>query len=77
MFIKRIYKKLTIVYQWDVDDVIYWLQQIGLNDIIPVFRQHYINGVALLELTEEDMKNELKLVLGIRRQLLKAIRELK
>jgi len=61
------------VQMWSVEDVSAWLNNIQLSQLIEIFQENEINGVALLDLTELDMRTELDIVLGHRKQLLKAI----
>jgi hypothetical protein len=61
-----------------VDDVGRWLDSLGedLGECKQIFSQAKINGVALLELSAEDLKDELNLPLGFRKHIAKAIKEL-
>lgn len=63
----------TEVQDWTVEDVANWLDVINLSQIKPVFEHHQINGIALLDLSELDMRDELQLVIGVRKQLLKSV----
>ncbi len=59
------------VTDWSVNDVISWLTQKGHDDhsIIDQFREHEIDGKALLTLKEEDLKAMAKLRIGIIKRL--------
>jgi len=63
------------VQLWDVNEVQDWLETIQLEMLKDTFRDNEINGVALLDLNELDMRNDLKMVLGHRKKLLKAVQE--
>lgn len=57
----------------DEDATVYvFLAAAGLTEFIPTFAQEHIDLDALMLLTEEDLKS-MKLPLGPRRKLLKAI----
>ena len=61
---------------WSVADVVAWAVQNDLN-CGSVLEEQDIDGGALIELTSEEIKAELKLNLGTRKGLERAIRELK
>eukprot|EP01114_Cavostelium_apophysatum_P012809 TRINITY_DN2959_c1_g1_i1.p1 TRINITY_DN2959_c1_g1~~TRINITY_DN2959_c1_g1_i1.p1 ORF type:complete len:643 (+),score=138.10 TRINITY_DN2959_c1_g1_i1:122-2050(+) len=63
------------VQLWGVEEVCEWLYMNQLDQVAPTFVENQVNGVALLDLNELDMRNELKLVLGHRKKLLKALQE--
>lgn len=59
------------VTDWSVNDVISWLTQKGHDDQITLdqFREHEIDGKALLTLKEEDLKSMAKLKIGTIKRL--------
>lgn len=57
-------------WEWSVDDVQRYLAQVGLSELQGAFLEHNVNGLVLLSLSEEDMKNSLGVwKFGPRRQL--------
>lgn len=66
------------VRSWTKQDVSVWLKSNDtLCNLSDLFLKEDINGQALLDLTMEDMKDELGLSLGQRKLLIKLIDELK
>jgi len=61
--------------QSTVADVCRWLEAIGLSALVQVFSTNGIDGRALFELMEADLK-EIGIVIGHRRSLIAAIKEL-
>ena len=59
----------------EINNVEHWLQQIGLEDYIPVFASEQIDYEVLADLTDTDLK-ELGIPLGPRKKLSRAIAEL-
>lgn len=62
---------------WRLDHVKQWLKVIGLEVCQPAFEANKVVGSVLLDLTEADMQQELKMKLGHRRRLLRALNILK
>lgn len=56
---------------WKVEDVINWLKKLELEAIIPVFEREKIDGPTLIELTEENLKDDLQLKLGERKKIVR------
>ncbi|KNC47820.1 STE/STE11 protein kinase [Thecamonas trahens ATCC 50062] len=46
-----------------------WLLGLGLDDLVPVFAEHAIDGAALLALSDADLRDDLGLKLGPRRKI--------
>ena len=46
---------------WTVDDVSEWIGEMGLPQYKNAFKSHSIDGLALLLLTETDIKNDLSI----------------
>jgi hypothetical protein len=67
--------KRTDVQLWSVDSVSNWLDMVELSCLRQTFKDHQINGIALLDLNELDMRNELNIVIGLRKQLLKSLQQ--
>eukprot|EP00299_Pterocystis_sp_00344_P017198 c8624_g1_i1.p1 GENE.c8624_g1_i1~~c8624_g1_i1.p1 ORF type:complete len:290 (-),score=45.58 c8624_g1_i1:44-913(-) len=66
------------VSSWTQGDVLQWLDKIMLGNLRPVFQKHEISGDMLLDLGEEDMKNEMGINSGIvRRKLSRQLELLK
>jgi len=53
-------KKSLSLSEWNIDDVADWLQEFGLKEHISVFTANAVDGEMLLTLTDDDLKNELK-----------------
>jgi predicted XRE-type DNA-binding protein len=66
------------VSSWTQNDVLQWLDKIMLGNLRPVFQKHEISGDMLLDLAEEDLKNEMGINSGIvRRKLSRQLELLK
>lgn len=59
-------KRIT---KWDVAYTIKWLKSVGYEDCENFFREHRINGRALLMLNEDDLKEVIKHNVGQRKNL--------
>ena len=46
----------TLVHQWQVEDVVEWMQSVGLGEFAPNFEANGVDGLSLLELTKQDLK---------------------
>eukprot|EP00761_Pharyngomonas_kirbyi_P013541 gb/GECH01013570.1/.p1 GENE.gb/GECH01013570.1/~~gb/GECH01013570.1/.p1 ORF type:complete len:384 (+),score=119.93 gb/GECH01013570.1/:1-1152(+) len=58
------------IYSWDVNDVCRWLNIQGYQHLEDVFKEHDIDGVVLLTLTLQELKEDLQIQsLGIRKRL--------
>eukprot|EP01043_Picozoa_sp_COSAG02_P056488 COSAG02_NODE_6703_length_3412_cov_2.188651_1_plen_906_part_10 len=68
----------TPVKEWSVDDVVEWATQHRqlVAAVAERLRAEDVDGAALIELSSDEIKNELKLTLGLRKALERAIREL-
>ncbi|CAH1155821.1 unnamed protein product [Phaedon cochleariae] len=53
---------------WSVEDVEEWVKQIGFPDIAPSFIESRVDGDLLLQLTEENLKEDIGLINGIKRK---------
>ena len=53
---------------WSTDDVREWVKQIGFSDYANNFVESRVDGDLLLQLTEEDLKNDIGLTNGIKRR---------
>lgn len=56
---------------WDSSRLALWLKSIELCELIPLFQNEKIDGATLLELTEENLKNDLNLKLGDRKKIIR------
>ena len=66
------------VEKWTVDQVIKWLSKINMDQYCDNFKREAISGYSLIELTRDELKNELGVtVLGHRIEILKHIKELR
>jgi hypothetical protein len=61
---------------WDINKTIDWLTNIGFEDCVPYFKEHRINGRALLMLNEDDMKEVIRHNVGQRKNLYHLVRRL-
>jgi hypothetical protein len=62
---------------WEVDDVLAWLESERLSALSPVFRENEVDGMTLLRLTPEDIRDELRIpALKVRKQLYESIQKL-
>lgn len=52
------------IVKWSLEDVGQWLDGIGMKDYKDIFQSHRINGAALVELDEGDLKGEMGIPLG-------------
>ncbi|KAK6171110.1 hypothetical protein SNE40_019367 [Patella caerulea] len=49
---------MSDVLKWSCDDVANWLKEGGFDEYVPLLcEQHKVDGIALLSLTEDDLKN--------------------
>jgi hypothetical protein len=56
--------------EWSVGDTMQWLAKKGLARYAPTFADHNVDGALLLQLTSDDLRNELGIQsLGDRRKL--------
>ncbi|RUS89755.1 hypothetical protein EGW08_002458 [Elysia chlorotica] len=60
---------------WTVDDVVYWITQIGFEDYAHRVRESHVDGDILLILTDDDLQNGLNMTSSIVRK--RFARELK
>ncbi|XP_014208323.1 sphingomyelin synthase-related 1 [Copidosoma floridanum] len=67
-----------IVTDWSINDVVSWLTQTGHGDLCTIerFREHEIDGKALITLKEDDLKAMSKLRIGTIKRLIISIRQL-
>lgn len=69
-------KQLEMKYisKWNVEATVEWLKHIGYEDCGVHFREHRINGRALLMLSEDDLKEIIKHNVGQRKNLYHLVR---
>lgn len=61
-----------------MEDVETWLTEINMQQYKDQFREMAVDGLLILELTEEDLKEEMNVNVNLhRRKLMKAIEVLK
>lgn len=67
-----------MVTEWSVNDVVNWLTQTGHGDpdVINKFKEHEIDGKALLTLREDDLKTMSHLRIGVVKRLIISIKQL-
>lgn len=63
----------NLVTKWDTNEVSNWLVSIGYNDLVPLFQQSNINGVALSRLDDRLLREIGILNVGTRLQFLNEI----
>eukprot|EP01129_Flabellula_baltica_P009257 TRINITY_DN3751_c0_g1_i2.p1 TRINITY_DN3751_c0_g1~~TRINITY_DN3751_c0_g1_i2.p1 ORF type:complete len:665 (+),score=130.32 TRINITY_DN3751_c0_g1_i2:110-2104(+) len=59
------------MYEWKTDEVIDWLNVIGLDKYVQVFQEEEIDGSALMDLEDQDLKEDLGMTLGARKTFLR------
>jgi sphingomyelin synthase-related protein 1 len=64
------------VENWTTNDVRLWLESLGFNDYIHIFKEHCINGKALLLINEDDIKDLVVNNIGDRKNLYFSIKKL-
>ena len=63
---------------WTVEETSQWLRNNGFEEQIQAFADNDIDGSALLELTQEELKDDLKIgSLGKRKAIIREIEKLK
>lgn len=63
----------NLVTNWDINEVSNWLVAIGYKDLVPLFHQSNINGVALSRLDDRLLKEIGVLNVGTRLQFLNEV----
>ncbi|CAH1121395.1 unnamed protein product [Ceutorhynchus assimilis] len=53
---------------WSSEDVEEWVKQIGFSEIVPSFVESRVDGDLLLQLTEDNLKEDIGLTNGIKRK---------
>ncbi|KAL1490699.1 hypothetical protein ABEB36_013351 [Hypothenemus hampei] len=53
---------------WSTEDVEEWVKQIGFTEVVPSFVESRVDGDLLLQLTEENLKEDIGLTNGIKRK---------
>ncbi|XP_030757218.1 sterile alpha and TIR motif-containing protein 1 isoform X4 [Sitophilus oryzae] len=53
---------------WSSEDVEQWVRQIGFSEIVPSFVESRVDGDLLLQLTEDNLKDDIGLTNGIKRK---------
>eukprot|EP01059_Diplonema_ambulator_P024671 TRINITY_DN40930_c0_g1_i1.p2 TRINITY_DN40930_c0_g1~~TRINITY_DN40930_c0_g1_i1.p2 ORF type:complete len:123 (+),score=37.74 TRINITY_DN40930_c0_g1_i1:42-371(+) len=70
--------KVSALEEWGPEAVVEWLKGVGLGHLSEVMMKNEIDGGMLLELTRDDIKDELCIeVLADRKALLQALDTLK
>ena len=73
----KAHKNFTFISKWSQDEVIEWIKLLDLNHCSENFSSNHINGYDLCLLTNEDLKNELKVYkIHDRNLIIKQTREL-
>lgn len=65
----------NLVTNWDITEVSNWLVTIGYKDLVPLFHQSNINGVALARLDDRLLKDMGVLNVGTRLQFLNEVQK--
>jgi hypothetical protein len=61
-----------------VEDVGEWIDSLGFSNFKPIFIENFISGKELVELTMDELKDDLGVTaLGARKAILREIGELK
>ena len=62
------------VSHWSVDDVMSWMQRVGLGDYAAVFKANEVDGACLEQITNDMLKNDLNVAaLGNRQRILRKV----
>ena len=70
--------KKSDISNWNNDDVITWLQMCKLDQFVPHFKRHNIEGYTLFQLKEFDLEVHMKIEsLGFRKNIMRHINNLK
>lgn len=64
------------IKKWSVETTLDWLGSIGYEDCAKYFREHKINGRALLMLNEDDFKEVIRHNVGQRKNLYHIVKQL-
>lgn len=64
------------IKKWSVETTLDWLINIGYSDCTKYFKEHKINGRALLMLNEDDLKEVIKHNVGQRKNLYHIVKQL-
>lgn len=63
---------------WSVEDVIEWVKQIGFGFYADIFEQSQVDGDLLLQITDQNLKEDIGLINGImRHRFIRELRKLK
>merc|ERR1719147_591330 len=63
---------------WSVDDVESWVNRVGFQDYAATFRDCGVDGDMLLQLTDQDIKDDIGITNGIlRKRFMRELRDLK
>lgn len=57
-----------VMKHWNVQQVCNWLQQVNMAQYVQLFMEHAINGKTLLELDEQDLRDELQITSRLQRK---------
>ncbi|XP_013413414.1 WD repeat, SAM and U-box domain-containing protein 1 isoform X3 [Lingula anatina] len=64
------------IEQWTVENVVSWVQELGLDQYADRFRKHAIDGTELAILTQEALEKDLEIdALGHRNKILRAVKQ--
>ena len=66
------------VSDWTTDQVVAWLGSLGLDKFSSTFAENMITGQDLLELTMDELKNDLGVsALGARKEIIRQLKAVK
>ena len=69
--------KTKSIEDWTIEEVADWIAEIGFQQIRNIFVENYISGSELVELTNEELKEDLGVqALGARKAILREIKKL-
>jgi len=75
---KVVVMNMNEVPLWTVDDVAVWVSRIGFQDLAGSFSELRVDGDMLLQLTEQEIRDDIGLTNGIlRKRFMRELRELK
>ena len=69
--------KFVDITEWSIEEVGDWIEEIGFGVVKNIFIENFISGSELVELTNEELKEDLGVrALGARKAILRNIQQL-
>jgi len=65
------------ITEWSIEEVADWIESLGFGSVRSIFVENYISGAELVDLTNEELKEDLGVAaLGARKAILRQIQQL-